>query len=234
MGAPSDPSEQECNETMSEKTSLPLQPVKIGGAQMHFQNVQLREDVLVDEVHLEGGEILLEPPTAISAGGVRTGETRFRAVISEPNVNRLLENNIPADAPVRNLKIAFLSGKAHISGNYIKMMSLPFTVDAVPRIQNGTRVVLDFQTVSAGGMFSLPQSVVESLEKLINEKLDFDLAQSPVPVWLDTLVCEPGRLTATGRVKIVWPPSATPLAPFTARETPALAGSGAATPKITD
>lgn len=236
MGAPSDLSEQECNETMPEKTSLPLQPVKIGGAQIHFQNVQLREDVLVDEVHLEGGEILLEPPTPNSAGGVRTGETRFRAIISEPNVNRLLENNIPEDAPVRHLKIAFLSGKAHISGNYIKMMSLPFTVDAVLRIQNGTRVLLDFQTVSAGGLFALPQSVVETLEKLINEKLDFDMAQAPIPVWLDTLVCEPGRLTATGRVKIVWPPTATPLAPFSARETPALTGSSAASapPKITD
>lgn len=221
---------------MPDKTSLPPQPMKIGGAQIHFQNVQLREDVLVDEVHLEGANVLLEPPSATGPGGIRTGETRFRAVISEPNVNRLLEKNIPEDAPVRNLKIAFLSGKAHISGNYIKMMSLPFTVDAVLRIQNGTRVLLDFQTISAGGMFALPPSVVDSVEKLINEKLDFDLAHSPVPVWLDTLVCEPGRLTATGRVKIVWPPSATPIAPFAARETPALTGTTAANapPKITD
>ena len=223
---------------MPDKTSLPLQAMKIGGAQIHFQNVQLREDVLVDEVHLEGGDILMELSAAGSLGAIRTGETRFRAVISEPNVNRMLENNIPEDAPVRHLKIAFLSGKAHISGSYIKMISLPFTVDAVLRIQNGTRVMLDFQTVSAGGMFALPQSVVETLEKLINEKLDFDLAQAPIPVWLDTLVCEPGRLTATGRVKVVWPPSSTPLAPFTVRETPVLTGAGAgavsATPKITD
>lgn len=216
---------------MPDNTRFPLESIKIGGAQMHFQNVQLRADVLIDEVHLEGGDILLEPPSAGGAGGVRTGETRFRAIISEPNVNRLLVNNIPEDAPVRNLKIAFLSGKAHISGNYIKMMSLPFTVDAVPRIQNGTRVLLDFQSVSAGGMFSMPPAVVESLQKLINEKLDFDLAQSPVPVWLDTLTCEPGRLTATGRVKIVWPPSSAAIAPFTAREKPALTGSSA--PKIT-
>jgi hypothetical protein len=223
---------------MPDKTRLPLQAMKIGGAQIHFQNVQLREDVLVDEVHLEGADVLLELPSAKGSGGIRTGETRFRAIISEPNVNRLLENNIPDDAPVRNLKIAFLSGKAHISGSYIKMISLPFTVDAVPRIQNGTRVLLDFQTVSAGGVFALPQSVVETLEKMINEKLDFDLAQAPVPVWLDTLVCEPGRLTATGRVKIVWPPSVTPLAPFTARESPVLASAGAASsapsPQITD
>ena len=223
---------------MPDKTSSPLQTVKIGGAQIHFQNVQLRKDVLVDEVHLEGADVLLEPPNAGNPGGIRTGETRFRAVISEPNVNRMLENNIPEDAPVRHLKIAFLSGKAHISGHYIKMLSLPFTVDAVLRIQNGTRVMLDFQTISAGGMFSMPQSVVETLEKLINEKLDFDLAQAPVPVWLDTLVCEPGRLTATGRVKVVWPPSAAPIAPFTVRDTPALVGASAeeasATPKITD
>jgi hypothetical protein len=220
---------------MPDKSSLPPQPVKIGGAQIHFQNVQLRADVLVDEVHLEGGDVVLEPPSATSPGGIRTGETRFRAVISEPNVNRLLENNIPEDAPVRHLKISFLSGKAHIAGNYIKMMSLPFTVDAIPRIQNGTRVLLDFQTVSAGGMFSLPQSMIETLEKMINDKLDFDLAQSPVPIWLDTLVCEPGRLTATGRVKVVWPPAATPLAPFKAQPTPVLTGSsttGAAPPKI--
>ena len=236
MGAQSELREEECDETMPEKTSLPFQSVKIGGAQFHFQNVQLREDVLIDEVHLEGGEVLLEAPSAHSAGSVRTGETRFRGVISEPNVNKLLENNIPEDAPVRNLKIAFLSGKAHISGNYIKMMSLPFTVDAVPRIQNGTRVVLDFQSISAGGMFSLPPTVVDSLQKMINEKLDFDLAQAPIPVWLDTLVCEPGRLTATGRIKVVWPPTGAAIAPFTVRQPPVLTGSSAASspPKITD
>jgi len=219
---------------MPDMTNLPFQSVKIGGAQFHFQNVQLREDVLIDEVHLEGGEVLLEAPSVNSAGGVRTGETRFRAVISEPNVNKLLASNTPEDVPVRNLKVAFLSGKAHISGNYVKMMSLPFTVDAVPRIQNGTRVLLDFTSVSAGGMFSLPPTVVESLQRLINEKLDFDLAQAPIPIWLDTLVCEPGRLTATGRVKVVWPPTGAAIAPFAARQTPALAGSSAASspPKI--
>ncbi len=235
MGALSDRSKQECEETMSEKTPLPLQTVKIGSAQIHFQNVQLRKDVVVDEVHLEGGEIALDLPSANSVVGVRTGETRFRAIISEPNVNRLLENNIPEDAPVRNLKIEFLSGKAHISGNYIKMISLPFTVDAVPRIQNGTRVLLDFQAVSAGGMFALPPSVVETMQTMINEKLDLDLAQAPVPIWLDTLVCEPGRMTATGRVKVVWPPTPMPTAPFTAQKTPALSGSSvdSAPPKIT-
>lgn len=220
---------------MPDKNKMALQTIKIGGAQIHFQNVQLREDVLVDEVHLEGGDIQMEAPGANSTGAVRIGETRFRAVISEPNVNRLLANNIPADAPVRGLKIAFMSGKAHISGNYIKMMSLPFTVDAVPKIQNGTRVLLDFQAVSAGGLFSLPPTVVETLEKMINEKLDFDLAQAPIPVWLDTLACEPGRLLATGRIKIVWPPAGTPVAPFAARETPALTGSSGTSgaPKIT-
>jgi|GEM_PF-2263249 len=221
---------------MAEKNSVPMQPVKIGSAQIHLQNVELRRDVVVDEVHLEGGEVLLESPSANSAGGIRTGETRFRAVISELNVNRLLVNNVPEDAPVRNLKVAFLSGKAHISGNYIKMMSLPFTVDAVPRIQNGTRILLEFQTASAGGMFTLPQSVVETMQTIINDKLDFDLAQATIPIWLDTLVCEPGRLTATGRVRIVWPPSAAPRSPFAAQETPASIGSGAAatpSPKIT-
>ncbi len=226
---------------MPERIAAP-QSVKIGGAQIHLQNVLLREDVLVDEVHLDGENITLDPPADEKAARVNGGETKFRAILSEPNVNRMLENNIPEDAPVRHLKIAFLSGKARISGNYIKMMSLPFTVEAILTIQNGTRVFLDFQSVSAGGMFTLPHAVVESLEKLINEKLDFDLSQSPIPVWLDTLVCEPGRLTATGRARIVWPPppipSALPFSPLptivSAATTPGIAGGQESVPEITD
>ena len=75
MGAPSDLREQEWNETMPDITSLPLQPMKIGGAQIHFQNVQLRDDVLVDEVHLDGGGITLEPPTATSVAEYEPGRS---------------------------------------------------------------------------------------------------------------------------------------------------------------
>jgi hypothetical protein len=198
-----------------------IQKVGIGGAQIHLLNVQLRDDILLDEVHLEGGGVQITLPKAEGeAARITTGESLFRAVISEPNLNRLLAGNMPGDTSVRNLQIALFSGRARITGQIVRALGLPFTIEAVPRIDNGVRISFDFQSAKIG--IGMPAALVDVIETFVNERLAFDLSKLSVPVWLDALRCEPGRLTALGKVRIDWPPAkADREAPalFTARPT---------------
>lgn len=193
--------------------SLALQ---IGTAQIDLQNVQLRENVVVDEVHLEGGDIRLEPPAAEDTPPrVTAGETRFRAVLSEMNLNRALASLLPPEAPIRNLRAALLSGRVRLTGQYVKVFSIPVTIEGVPRIENGVRVYLDWEAAKVG--FTLPAPIREVVEQSLNRTLV--LSKAPIPVWLDELRCEPGRLTALGKAHIFWPPvPVTTPAPFSAYE----------------
>jgi len=198
--------------------------VNIGLASIRLQNVQLREDLLLDEVQLDGSGIHLEAPErADDTGRARAEATKFRVAISEPNLNRFVEANLPADAPVRNLRVALFTGKAQVKGNLVKsVMSLPFSLEATLQIENGVRVKLDCKASSVGGI-GLPAAAVDLIEKYLNEKLALDLREAPIAVWLEELRCEPGRLTAIGKARIVWPPEAlpaTPIPPFSARELP--------------
>ena len=183
--------------------------VHIGGAQIHLQNVRLREDVLLDEVHLEGEDMHLESPTRPGESGtITTGETRVRIVVSEPNLNRILADNIPEDAPVRSLRISVLSGRLKITGNFIKsVMSLPFTVEATPKIENGIYVTYEFHSAKMG--VGLPAAVVDVIQNIINERLMLDMSKSPIPIWLDEIRCEPGRISVLGKIRIQWPPAST-------------------------
>jgi len=49
---------------------------------------------------------------------------------------------------------------------------------------------------------------VDVIEARINESLGLDVSNLSIPVWIDEIRCEPGRLTALGRARISWPPSA--------------------------
>lgn len=194
------------------------QKVQIGKAVIKLQNVQLRGDALLDEVQLEGGDITFTPSDGAMEAKVSAGETRFQVTVSEPNINRLLSANLPPDAPVRELKFASLSGKARLSGRYVKFgIGLPFTLEAVPRIENGQRVWLDCQSMNVV-VGSLPEPVLKVIEQVVNNNLNLDLAQSPVPVYLAEIRCEPGRVTVLGRARISWPLATTPspLRPFSA------------------
>ncbi len=182
---------------------------KVGGAQIHLQQVQLREDLLLDEVFLDGTEIAFEshklageeePITKVSVV-----ETKFTAMMTEPNLNRLLAANMPPDAPVRGVKLSLLSGKARITGLFVKsVLSLPFTLEGIAVVDNGTRVRLDFQSARVG--ITIPAPVLEVIEQHVHRILTLDLAKLPVSVRLDEIKCEPGRLTIKGKAKIVWPP----------------------------
>ena len=146
---------------------------------------------------------------------------KFRAAISEPNLNLLLEKNLPPDAPVRNLRVALYSGKARISGSAIKILSIPFSIDAAPVISNGVRVGFDLKTGSVVGI-GLPSAVIEAIEQAVNRAVAVDLTKLPIPVFLDEARCEPGRLTLIGRARIVWPPAsaAKTVLPFAPRDLP--------------
>lgn len=189
---------------MATSQAFSLDTVEVGGAQIHLTNVQLGDDLTLDEMHLEGGNVRVESDESVE-GGVRvtTGETLVRVMVSEVNANHLLEKQLPTDGPARNVRVAFLSGKARVTGQVVKVITLPFTVEAIPKIDNGVRIRWEIPSARIG--IGLPAAVVELLEKILNEYLTVDLKQLPVPIWLDTLVCEPGRLSATGKARIQWP-----------------------------
>jgi hypothetical protein len=198
---------------------LALQTLLIGGVKIDLSNVQLSDALQLDEVHLEGGDIRVDLPRKEGeTERVTTGDVSFRLAMSEPNLNRFLEASLPTDVPVRTLRIALYSGRARISGQYVKLIALPFTLDAVPRVENGIRVTLDCQGATAG--IGLPAAIVKVIDQLINEYLQIDLSRLPIPIWLNELRCEPGRLSAIGRARGIWPPDAAvqAVAPFTPRE----------------
>src|SRR5579883_1564778 len=167
--------------------------VDVGTAQIQLRGVRLREDTLLDEVDLDGGDIHLEaPPAPGEAGRISTGETRVRIMISEPNLNVMLTSNTPPDVPVRDLRATILSGRIRFSAQFVKIIRLPIELEAVPRIENGIRVFLDWQGLDLFGL-PVPRGIVENLAQQMNKKLD--LSQLPIPIWLDEIRCEPGRLT---------------------------------------
>ena len=158
--------------------------IKIGGAQIHLKQVQLRDDILIDEIHLDGKELEYQTRKTDASESVQNKisvmETGFTAMMIEPNINRLLLANLPADAPVRNVRLFLLSGKARITGHFVKsVLSLPFTVEAVPVVDNGVRIHLDFQEARIG--FKLPGPVLDVIEQVMNRSLSLDLSRLLFP-----------------------------------------------------
>jgi hypothetical protein len=199
--------------------------IEVGGVQLHLQNVRLRADVMLDEVSLESGDIHITEAEGGDGVTARAAETKFHIMLTEPHINEFLAVNLPTDGALRNVRLALLSGKVRISGQVVKsIMHLPVTLDAVPLIENGVRVKLDCQATTAAGI-TLPAALVDLVELFINDnpKLPLDLAKLPIPVRLDEIRCEPGRLHVTGRAKLQWPPvfASPAVAPFSPRETPA-------------
>ncbi len=216
---------------MSGTAEMQALGISIGKAQVQLRNVQVRADLLIDEIDLEGGEIrALAPQSPGEDLTVQAEETHFRIAITEPNINIVLAANEKEDAVVRNLHVALLSGKARVTGHLVKsVLHLPFTVEVVPVIVNGVRVRLDFQSAKSG--ISLPAPIVDVLEQVINnnQAIPLDLSRLPVPVHLDEIRCEPGRLLVNGRARLSWPLEFTgqTAAPFTAADPTQITASSA-------
>ncbi|MBC7527953.1 MAG: LmeA family phospholipid-binding protein [Chthonomonadaceae bacterium] len=189
--------------------------LEIGLLQIIAQNVRLPRSLIVDEVRVDAPSVIAIPPHNGEKLKASAGEQKLRVLITEPNINAVLAVNIPESVPVRNLKVEVMSGKMKVSGHY---KIAPFTVDAVPVIENGVRVKIDLSG-GKSGMFGMPSAMIGFIESEVNQKMKIDLSLLPFPVQLDAITCEPGRVIITGRAKLSYPLP------------PALTGSSAFLPK---
>lgn len=188
--------------------------LQLGPTEIVSHQVRIRPDTVLDQVRLSTAEA----HCAVAASPEQTtrltiDELFLHIVLSEPNLNAALAANMKSDL-IRNVKIALFSGKLRVSGHFVKLISIPFTLDAIPRVENGVRIVPDFLGLNSAA-FALPASVVELLEQRLRPALTLDLTRLPLPVYLNEVICEPGRLLINGKARIQWPaPAPMPVSPF--------------------
>lgn len=180
-----------------------LVQVGVSSAQVVARGVSVSPHLLLEEVTLEGGTMSLGGTTA-GITNMDLGEVKVRATLSEPNLNRIVQANLPADLPLKNLQFSLYSGKVKVSGNYVKLVSIPVVVDATILVKNGIDISLDLTEVKAG--VGLPAAVVEVIEGQLNRELGRQIGeqmrQLPFPVYVEEIRCEPGRLVAFGRMRV--------------------------------
>jgi hypothetical protein len=189
----------------------PINKITLGTADVQLRDVDIGHGVRVDEVRLEGAsvEIGLGGPENVE---LHANDLRVRAVLSEQSLNRAIEANMPMELPFRGIRVAILSGRLRVEGRFVKFVSIPVAIEGRPEIENGNRIVLAWQDVRGAG-FSFPGAMREWLASYRN--LAIDLSRLPIPVWVDSVACEPGRLTLVGRARIHIPPQPVPsLRPF--------------------
>ena len=181
----------------------------LGQTEVISNNVRVNSDLVLDQVRLSASAAsFASAPSSDSPSRLTIDELSVLVVLSEPNLNAIVAANLKSDL-LRNVNIALLSGKMRISGQFIKLITIPFTLEAIPRIENGIRIVPEFLGLNAS-VFSLPASAVEILEQNLRPMLTIDLTKLPVPAYLDAVVCEPGRLRAEGRARVRFPRNAAP------------------------
>ena len=170
-----------------------------------LKDLQLAPGITIDEAILETSALQLFFNSAgTQQAGFKTEPVRFRAYISEVNLNTLLAEHTPADVPVKNLKASLLSGRVLLRGQFLKsVVAFPFAMEAAPQITDGKLVRMRCSGSNVGGM-ALPSAAVQLIEAAINEKLVINLADAPIPVTLTELILEPGRIRATGTVILEW------------------------------
>ncbi len=177
--------------------------IAVKSAQIVAQNVEVTPNILLEEVRLEGGAMRVNC-NALGVTDIDLGEVRIRATLSEPNLNQIVQANIPPDMPLKNLQFNLYTGKIKVTGNYVKLISIPVAIDAVILVKNGIDLYLDLTEVKAG--MGLPSSVVEVIEGHINRALGHQIGeqirQLPFPIYIEEIRCEPGRLTVIGRLRV--------------------------------
>lgn len=178
-----------------------------GVSRINLQNVVLNHEVTFDEVRLEGASwsVGTTDEAAIKA---ELGEVKFRIVISEPNLNRAFKAHLPTDFPLKNVALALFSEKAKITGNFVKgFISLPVAVETVIKVRNGVEVYFDLTDVKAG--IGLPPAVVEVVEGQMNAEvrgiIQAQLKVCPIPIYVEEIVSEPGRLIVQGKTRLHFP-----------------------------
>ncbi|HEV2473494.1 MAG TPA: DUF2993 domain-containing protein, partial [Chthonomonadales bacterium] len=171
-----------------------LPEISAGSAQIELRQVALLPGVTLDELSIRSGALELKscPPQGSA------GDVTFRAVVSEANLNTAIRAALPPDSPVRNVSVAVLTGKLRFEGHLARMFSMPISMEAVPRIENGTIVALNWQAARLG--VNLPAMVIDIVRQHLNHSLD--LRALPIPIWLDEVRCEPGRVTLSGKAQI--------------------------------
>ncbi|MCS6777388.1 MAG: DUF2993 domain-containing protein [Chloroherpetonaceae bacterium] len=179
--------------------SLELGPTEVVSRQVHLPHGVVLEQV---QLHAEAARYI--PETRSSAARVVIDELHVKAVISEPHLNAMVGAHLRSEV-LRGINVAILSGKLRVTGQFVKWIPVPFTLEVTPHIENGIRIRPEFLGLSAAA-FALPSSAVELLEQHLRPLLTVDLTQLPVPVYVDRLVCEPGRLVLQGRARLHWPP----------------------------
>jgi hypothetical protein len=194
--------------------------IGLGAAEIRLRNVDIGPDVRIDEARLEAENVGID---AMSPG-IEADEVRLRAVISEQSLNRAVAAHVPADLALKSVRVSILTGRLRIEGRLAKIARIPVSFEGRPEIENGNRVRLALQDMRGAGI-SLPGAVRDLIAQFSH--IEIDLSRLPVPVWIDGIACEPGRITLTGRARIHWPSAELPSSARAAVESPA---PGAALP----
>ncbi|GDX41281.1 hypothetical protein LBMAG21_15730 [Armatimonadota bacterium] len=109
---------------------------------------------------------------------------------------------------MKNVALALFSEKAKITGNLVKgFISLPVAVETVIKVRNGVEVYFDLTDVKAG--IGLPPAVVEVVEGQMNAEvrgiIQAQLKVCPIPIYVEEIVSEPGRLIVQGKTRLHFP-----------------------------
>jgi hypothetical protein len=180
-------------------------PIVASAVTLTLGQIQIKPNVAIEEVTLSSDSITIEPSSEKGQPPrIQAGETRFSGVLTEPNLNALVASVLANSPTMRDVQVALMSGKAKITGQYVKLLPVPFNVEAVPIIENGIRLVLDV-VGSSTGIISHPNWLVNFLETNVVSKVAVDLGKLPFPVWLDEARCEPGRLVLQGKARLEYP-----------------------------
>ncbi|HLI48607.1 MAG TPA: DUF2993 domain-containing protein [Chthonomonas sp.] len=206
--------------------------------QVRLHNVTLQLPQLpgalhVDEVTVELGNAHFDQSPGFKPQ-ISADFTSITLVLSEVTLNPLLHNFTPLSAPVRELRIRLLSGRAIVDGKFLPAqknpylpflsnLPVPFTAEVVPVIASTTQIRVELKSVRTG--FALPEMAVQHIERLINELPILSLKSLPFPVALQDIRCEPGRLIVRAAVQFSWPfvapsPSQSASSPFSLTSLP--------------
>ena len=177
-------------------------PISFGSASLQLRDAQLRPDLLIDEFALDASTIRISP-NGNDLKVETTKETKFRAVISQANLVKFVQANLPENVRgmIRETRITILQGKVQVQA-VPSALPLTITVEATPTIVAGKTVELIWHGAQLAGI-PFPSAMVDLVARHLNQS--YDLSTLPIEFRIDEIRCEPGRLTVIGWAKLQWP-----------------------------